>query len=82
MVRESTVDMQRLWDLAQKGKDAQEIMKELDISDMTALRNALQNLFDQKGKTINVPGLIGKGSLNQSYTDTGARIPPGMPKDK
>jgi len=82
MVRQSTVDMKRLWELAEEGKDAQEIMKELNISDMATLKNALQNLVDQKGKSVNVPGLIGKGSVNQSYTDSGVRVPPGMSRDK
>ncbi|MGB3222462.1 MAG: hypothetical protein WBB23_06645 [Desulforhopalus sp.] len=82
MVQQKPIDLKRLWELAQQGKNAQEIMKELDISEMAALKNAVQNLVDEKGEHVNIPGLIGKGSVEGSYTDTGARIPPGMQKDK
>lgn len=51
------IDMQRLWELAQQGKDAQEIMKELNISDRAELKKAVQNLVDEKGEDIHIPGL-------------------------
>lgn len=82
MVQQKIVDLKRLWELAQQGKNAQEIMRELDISEMAALKTAMLNLEEEKGEHINIPGLIGKGSVEGSYTDTGARIPPGMQKDK
>ncbi len=56
-MQQQPIDMQRLWKLAQQGKDAQEIMQELDISDKAALKNAIQNLVDEKGEDIKVPGL-------------------------
>ena len=78
MKRRTAIDVQRLWEMAEQGKPAREIMQELDITDMATLKNALQGLMQEKGKTINVPGLIGKSSVNAEYTDTGARIPPAM----
>ena len=33
MVQHKPIDMQRLWEMAQQGKNAQEIMTELDIAD-------------------------------------------------
>ncbi len=61
MVQQKPIDLKRLWELAQKGKNAQEIMKELDISEMAPLKTAMQNLVDEKGEHINIPGLVGKG---------------------
>lgn len=57
MVQQKPIDLKRLWELAQQGKDAQEIMKELDISEIEALRNAIKNLVDEKGEHINISGL-------------------------
>ncbi len=57
MVQQKPIDMQRLWELAKQGKDAQEIMKELDITEMTELKNAIQSLVDEKGEDLHVPGL-------------------------
>ena len=82
MEQQVNINMKRLWELAQQGKSADDIMKELDITDMAALKNALQGLMQEKGETVNVPGLIGKGSIHGEYTDSGERIPPGMPKDE
>jgi hypothetical protein len=78
MERQIAVNMKRLWELAKEGKSAQEIMQELDITDMAALKNALQGLMQEKGETINVPGLIGEPSMEEEYTDRGHRIPPDM----
>ena len=82
MEQHLNINEKRLWELAQQGKDANEIMKELDIADMATLKNALQNLMKEKGETVNVPGLIGEGALKSEYTDKGKRVPPGMPKGK
>ena len=57
MVQEKPIDMQRLWELAQQGKNAREILQELDISEMAALKEAIQNLVDEKGEDITVAGL-------------------------
>lgn len=80
MEQQININMKRLWELAQQGKDAERIMKELNIADMATLQNALQNLMQEKGQTITVPGLIGEGSLKGEYTESGKRVPPGMPK--
>ncbi len=66
MVQQKPIDLKRLWELAQQGKNAQEIMKELDISEMSALKNAMKNLVDEKGEHINIPGLVEKGSVGES----------------
>ncbi len=78
MERQLEVNMKRLWELAQEGKSASEIMAELDIRDMATLKNALQELMQEKGETVNVPGLIGDPALNPRYTSEGVRIPPAM----
>ena len=57
MVQEKPIDMQRLWELAQQGKNAREILQELNISEMAALKEAIQNLVDEKGEDITVAGL-------------------------
>lgn len=80
MKQQPNIDKKSLWELAQQGKDAEEIMKELNIADMATLENSLQNLMQEKGETVNVPGLIGKGTLHGEYTDKGKRVPPGIPK--
>lgn len=57
MVQRKPIDLKRLWELAKQGKNAAEIMKELDISEMEALRNAIKNLVDEKGEHIQISGL-------------------------
>jgi hypothetical protein len=78
MEHQIAINMKRLWELAHEGKSAQEIMQELDISDMATLKNALQGLMQEKGKTINVPGLIGQAAIDPRYNEKGDRIPPAM----
>jgi hypothetical protein len=68
------IDMQHLYKLARAGKPAQEIMKELDLSDMATLKNALINLMQEKGEDLQIPGLIGDAALNPRYTDDDIRI--------
>lgn len=82
MEQKKRVYMERIWELAKQGKSAGEIMKVLDISDMATLKNDLQSMMQEKGETINVPGLIGEPGMEEEYTDTGARIPPGMKHPK
>ncbi len=79
MERQIEINLKRLWELAQQGKTADEMMQELDISEMSHLENALQGLMQEKGETINVPGLTDKPSVDARYTDSGNRIPPDMP---
>ncbi len=57
MVQQKPIDMKRLWELAHEGKDAQEIMQELDISEELELKEAIQNLVDERGEDINIRGL-------------------------
>jgi hypothetical protein len=45
---------------------------------MATLKNALQGLMQEKGKTINVPGLIGQAAIDPRYNEKGDRIPPAM----
>ncbi|HKJ64094.1 MAG TPA: hypothetical protein VJ969_01735 [Desulfopila sp.] len=80
MEQQLNINEKRLWELAQQGKNAEAIMKELNITEMATLKNALHNLMKDKGETVNVPGLIGEGALHGEYTDNGKRVPPGMPK--
>ncbi|MDR9500675.1 MAG: hypothetical protein RI601_02645 [Desulfurivibrionaceae bacterium] len=82
MEQQIAINMKRLWELVKEGKSAQEIMAEMDISEMDTLKNALQGLMQEKGETINVPGLIGKASVKAEYTDTGKRIPSEMIEDR
>lgn len=72
------IDMQHLYRLAQSGKSAEEIMKELDIRNRADLKNAVINLMHEKGEDIQIPGLIEEGSINPRYTDEGIRINPDM----
>ncbi len=75
---DESVFKKRMWELAQSGKSAGEIMRELDISEISVLKNGLQELMAEKGKTITVPGLIGEPATEGRYTDSGERIPPEM----
>lgn len=74
MVEQRPIDLQRLWELAEEGKNAQEIMQEMNISDEAALKYALQNLVDEKGEDIHIAGLEGHGSVERSA--------PGTPKGR
>jgi len=72
------IDTQRLWELAQEGKSAEEIMQTLDIQSREALKQALQEAMREKGENIEVPGLIGAPSIYARYTRDGIRIDPAM----
>jgi hypothetical protein len=49
---------------------------------MAHLENALLEMMEEKGERVNVPGLIGKASMESQYTDTGKRIPTEMTEDR
>jgi hypothetical protein len=78
MADNTRIDMKRLWELAQSGKSAREIMAELDITDMGDLKRALDSLMQEKGETVAVAGLTGDPGLRSTYTADGIRIPPAM----
>jgi len=78
MVQLTEIEKKRLWELTQQGKSAEEMMKTLDIQSMGDLKQALEELFQEKGETVVVPGLVGHASLQTKYTDQGIRIDPGM----
>lgn len=79
MELEKGIYRNRLWELAQRGKSAEEIMRELDIPNLSILQNDLRGLMQEKGQTVNIPGLAGKATIKGRYTDDGTRIPPDMP---
>jgi len=72
------IDIQRLWELAQEGKSADEIMQTLDIRSREELKNALQEAMRAKGENIAVPGLTDAPSIYARYTRDGIRIDPAM----
>lgn len=74
------IDAKRLWEMARAGRSADEIMNALDVSDMGALKQALQDLMREKGETVAVPGLVGEPALRARYTDRGIRIDSEMLK--
>jgi hypothetical protein len=78
MTEPKQIDLKRLWELAKAGKSAREIMADLDIRDMAALKQALQEVMRERGETVAVPGLIGDAGLRARYTDRGIRIEPEM----
>ncbi|MFO7605229.1 MAG: hypothetical protein R6W72_02850 [Desulfurivibrionaceae bacterium] len=82
MEQQIAINMKRLWELAKQGKSAGEIMREMNITEMATLENAMQGLMRDKAETINVPGLIGRSSVKAEYTDTGKRIPSEMIEDR
>ena len=78
MAQNTQIDMKRLWEMAKSGKPASEIMEELDVRDMGALKQALQSIMQEKGETVAVAGLAGDPGLRALYTDKGIRIDPEM----
>ena len=78
MVQNTQIDMKKLWELAKSGTPADEIMNELNIRDMGALKQAMQSLMQEKGETVAVAGLVGDPGLRARYTDKGIRIDPEM----
>jgi len=78
MEQQLNINMKRLWELAQEGLPAEQIMRELGIHEMAVLKSALMQLMQEKSETINVPGLIGASSINARYDANGIRIPEEM----
>ena len=66
MAQRGQVDMERLWELSQKGYTADRLMNELDMKDRAELRNALEELLREKGENDVLRGLIGQASLDES----------------
>jgi|GEM_PF-6309311 len=66
MAQIGRVDMERLWELSQKGYSADRLMEELDMKDRAELRNALEELLREKGENDVLRGLIGQASLDES----------------
>lgn len=73
----SQTEKKKLWEMAQNGKSAQEMMNALSL-DMGSVKEALSEIFREKGETIAVPGLIGEPALRTRYSDDGIRIDPAM----
>ena len=78
MAKYTQIEKKRLWELTRQGKSAEEMIKTLDITAMGALKQALQEVFREKGETVPVPGLIGQASVRVQYTEEGIRIDPAM----
>ncbi len=78
MTQSASIDMKQLWDRAREGASADELMEEFNLADTASLKNNLQILMQEKQQEINVPGLIGAGSLSQDYTAQGVRVPSEM----
>ena len=66
MAQPGQVDMERLWELSQKGYTADRLMEELDMKDRAELKNALEELLREKGENDVLRGLIGQASLDES----------------
>ena len=78
MAERTSIDMKRLWEMTQEGKTVQEIMREMDLRDIDAVNNALDELMQEKGLTSGAKGLVGEASIHPRYTDEGIRISPAM----
>ena len=70
-------EKKRLWEMAQNGNSAEEMMNALSL-DIGSVKEALSEIFREKGQTIAVPGLIGEPGLRTRYSDKGIRIDPAM----
>lgn len=78
MARETAIDMKRLWELTHQGKSAQEIMQELNLSDINVVNNALEQLMHEKGIIAGEKGLPGEPSITPKYMQDGIRLTPAM----
>lgn len=78
MARETAIDMKRLWELTHEGKSVQEIMQELNLSDIDAVNNALEQLMQDKGILENGGRVTGETSIKTSYMHDGIRLTPAM----
>ena len=66
MAKRGQVDMERLWELTQRGYSADRLVNELDMKDRAELKNALEELLREKGENDVLRGLIGEASLDES----------------
>jgi hypothetical protein len=71
------VEITQLMQEAQKGKNAQEIMNQFNIPSREILKSALMHVMQQTGEQVQIPGLIGKASVESRYT-RGKRVDPAM----
>jgi len=78
MEEQKQINLEHLYRLAKSGKSAREIMQELDLTNTAMLQNALTNLMEERNESIDIPGLVGKASINPHYSDDGIRISPDM----
>ena len=72
------VDTKILWEMAKKGMSANELMKQLNISDMNKLKTAMREVMRKKGESFYIEGIIDDPSLFAQYTPEGIRISPAM----
>lgn len=66
MAERGHIDMERLWELSQKGYSADRLMQELDMKDRAELKNALEELLRERGENDVLRGLVGQASLDES----------------
>jgi hypothetical protein len=78
MAERTDIDIKRLWESAQQGLSAQELMEKMNIKDMATLKQALGEAMREKGESVAVPGLIDDAALRMTYSQEGIRIPPAM----
>ena len=74
---QDAINRKKLWELATQGKTAPEIMRELDITDLTTMENVLEGLMREKGQPIIIPGLIGKSCVDGCFMGPGVPYPAG-----
>ena len=77
MVQQKLVDSQRLWELAHQSKDAEENMRELDITEMVVVKSAMKNLVDENGEHSKFPVLTKKVQFTRGRKRSEHRIRPG-----
>jgi len=53
-------------------------MRELDLKDIAAVSNTLEELMQEKGLNTGGTGLAGDASINARYNEDGIRISPAM----
>jgi hypothetical protein len=54
------INIKRLWEPAQQDSSAQEIVRELDTTEMATLKNVRHGLMREQGETVTVPPLVGR----------------------
>lgn len=74
------IEMSELINRVQKGDSAEELMARFNIPSREVLKSALMHVEQQTGENIQIPGLIGRASLESQYT-RGNRVDPAMLED-